>query len=84
MSFGLRGYVGTVAHQGFLRVDVFFISARSGPGQVGIYSLASVFAEQISLLGKAVYGAERAQHRGARRARARPSSPRASSGCSSR
>ena len=57
VSFGLRGYVGTVAHQGFLRVDVFFISARSGPTQVGIYSLASVFAEQISLLGKAVYGA---------------------------
>ncbi|MBN1528514.1 MAG: oligosaccharide flippase family protein [Thermoleophilaceae bacterium] len=57
VSFGIRGYVGTVAHQGFLRVDVFFISARSGPGLVGIYSLASVFAEQISLLGKAVYGA---------------------------
>ncbi len=57
VSFGTRGYVGTVAHQGFLRVDVFFISARFGPGLVGIYSLASVFAEQISLLGKAVYGA---------------------------
>jgi O-antigen/teichoic acid export membrane protein len=57
MGFGLRGHVGTLAQHGVLRVDVLFVSARLGPRSVGIYSLASVMAERISLLGSAVYAA---------------------------
>jgi O-antigen/teichoic acid export membrane protein len=60
LGFGLRGYVGTMAHHGFLRVDVLFLSARYGPRTVGVYSLASLIAERISLLGQAVYGASAA------------------------
>jgi O-antigen/teichoic acid export membrane protein len=59
-GFGLRGYLGTVAHHGFLRIDVFFLNARLGPATVGVYSLASLIAERISLLGQAVYGASAA------------------------
>ena len=56
-SFGTRGWVGTISHHGFLRLDLFFLGARSGPEKVGLYSLSSVFAERIALLGQAVYGA---------------------------
>jgi O-antigen/teichoic acid export membrane protein len=59
-AFGLRGYVGTVAQHGFLRIDVLFLNARYGPLTVGVYSLASIIAERISLLGQAVYGASAA------------------------
>lgn len=57
VSFGARGYIGTLSHHGFLRVDVFILSARLGPATVGIYSLSSIIAERISMLGSAVYGA---------------------------
>jgi O-antigen/teichoic acid export membrane protein len=60
LGFGLRGYVGTVAYHGFLRIDVLFLSARYGPRPVGIYSLSSIIAERIALLGQAVYGASAA------------------------
>jgi O-antigen/teichoic acid export membrane protein len=57
VSFGGRSYVGTISYQGFLRIDVLFLSARYGPATVGIYSLAAVFAERIGLVGHAMYGA---------------------------
>ena len=57
MGFGLKAYVGTLSHHGFLRFDVLFISARLGPGAVGQYSLSSVLAERISLVGSAMYSA---------------------------
>ena len=57
IGFGLRGQVGTVAHYGFLRTDVLFLSARAGPAAVGLYSLASVLAEKISIVGHALYAA---------------------------
>jgi lipopolysaccharide exporter len=57
LGFGLRGQIGTVSHQGFLRLDVLFLSARSGPAVVGWYSLASVVAEKMALVGSAVYSA---------------------------
>jgi O-antigen/teichoic acid export membrane protein len=57
LNFGGRGYVGSLAQQGFLRVDVLFLSAHSGPAIVGIYSLASIFAEKMGLIGHALYGA---------------------------
>lgn len=60
LGFGMRGWIGTLAHQGFLRIDVLILNARLGPATVGIYSLASVAAEKISLLGQAVYGASAA------------------------
>jgi O-antigen/teichoic acid export membrane protein len=60
LSFGTRGWIGNLAHQGFLRVDVLFLSARYGPATVGVYSLASVAAEKVSLLGQAAYGASAA------------------------
>jgi O-antigen/teichoic acid export membrane protein len=55
VSFSLRGHVGTLAHQGFLRLDVLFVSARLGPTSVGLYSQASVLAERMSTLGHALY-----------------------------
>lgn len=56
-SFALRTYVGTLAHHGFLRIDILFVSAQLGPAAVGNYSLASVLAERISLVGGALYNA---------------------------
>jgi O-antigen/teichoic acid export membrane protein len=54
-SYSLRVYVGTLAAQGFLRVDFFFVSAYMGPRAVGIYSQASGMAERMTTLGQAVY-----------------------------
>jgi O-antigen/teichoic acid export membrane protein len=59
--FSLRGHVGTLAHQGFLRIDVLFVSAQLGPHSVGIYSQAAVLAERISTLGHAVYSSSAAR-----------------------
>lgn len=61
IGFGTRGQVGTISHQGFLRLDVLFLSARSGPAVVGWYSLASVIAEKLALVGSAVYSASALQ-----------------------
>jgi O-antigen/teichoic acid export membrane protein len=55
LGFSLRGYVGTIAHQGFLRIDALFVSARLGPTSVGLYAQASGLAERMSTLGHAVY-----------------------------
>jgi O-antigen/teichoic acid export membrane protein len=55
MSFALRGHVGTLAAQGFLRIDILFVSARLGPAAVGIYAQASVLAEQMQTVGHSVY-----------------------------
>jgi O-antigen/teichoic acid export membrane protein len=54
-SFSLRGYVGNLAHQGFLRLDVLFVSARLGPRAVGLYSQASGLAERMTTIGHALY-----------------------------
>jgi O-antigen/teichoic acid export membrane protein len=61
IAFGARGYIGTLSHHGFLRIDLFMLSARLGPATVGIYSLSSIIAERISMLGSAVYGASAAK-----------------------
>lgn len=60
-SFSLRGHVGTLAHQGFLRLDVLFVSARLGPRAVGLYSQASVLAERMTTLGHAMYSSSAAR-----------------------
>ncbi len=65
LGFGLRAHLGTLSHHGFLRADVLFLSARLGPTAVGEYSLASLLAERVSLLGSAVYAAG-ASHVGTR------------------
>jgi O-antigen/teichoic acid export membrane protein len=54
-SYSLRVYVGSLAAQGFLRIDFFFVSAYMGPRAVGIYSQASVMAERMTTFGQAVY-----------------------------
>ena len=64
LGFGLRAHVGTISHHGFLRIDVLFLSARRGPTDVGQYSLASLLAERIALIGSALYAAG-ASHVGA-------------------
>ena len=61
LSFSLRGHLGTLAHQGFLRVDVLFVSAYLGPASVGLYAQASVLAERMSTLGHAVYSSSAAR-----------------------
>lgn len=65
IGFGLRSHIGTLSHHGFLRADVLFVSAHLGPTYVGEYSLASLLAERISLLGSAAYAAG-ASHVGSR------------------
>ena len=60
-SFSLRGHVGTLAHQGFLRIDVLFVSAKLGDSAVGLYAQASVLAERMSTLGHAVYSSSAAR-----------------------
>jgi O-antigen/teichoic acid export membrane protein len=70
LGFGLRAHLGTMSHHGFLRIDVLFISARLGPADVGQYSLASVLAERISLVGSALYGASASRVGGGDRAAA--------------
>lgn len=57
LGFGARGQLGTVAHLGFLRLDVIVLGALSGAAAVGQYSLAASLAERMSTLGTAVYGA---------------------------
>jgi O-antigen/teichoic acid export membrane protein len=57
LAFGARGQLGTVAHLGFLRLDVIVLGAQSGTAAVGQYSLASTLAERVSTLGAAAYGA---------------------------
>jgi len=54
-SYSLRVYVGSLAAQGFLRIDFFFVSAYMGPRAVGLYSQASVMAERMTTFGQAVY-----------------------------
>jgi O-antigen/teichoic acid export membrane protein len=54
-SFSIRGHVGTLAAQGFLRTDFLFVSAYLGPTAVGLYSQASVLAERMTTLGHSMY-----------------------------
>lgn len=57
VGFGVRAHLGTASHQGLLRVDVLFISARLGAAPAGVYSIASVLAERLWLVGSALYTA---------------------------
>jgi O-antigen/teichoic acid export membrane protein len=56
-SFSVRGYLGSLAAQGFLRIDFFFVSTYRGPRAVGIYAQASGMAERMTTFGQAVYAA---------------------------
>ncbi len=53
--FSVRGHIGTLAAQGFLRTDFLFVSAYLGPTAVGLYAQASVLAERITTLGHSLY-----------------------------
>ncbi len=67
LSFGLKAQVGTLAHYGFLRLDVLFISGFLGTAAVGYYSLASQLAERLTLATGALYNASAAQIGGSAR-----------------
>ena len=67
LGFGLKAQVGTLAHYGFLRLDVLFISGFLGTASVGYYSLASQLAERLTLATSALYNASAAQIGGSAR-----------------
>jgi len=67
LGFGLKAQVGTLAHYGFLRLDVLFISGFLGTVSVGYYSLASQLAERLTLATSALYNASAAQIGGSAR-----------------
>jgi len=53
-SYGLRGQLGGVMSQLNLRLDFVLLSAFMGPAVLGVYAVASKFAELIRLLGMAL------------------------------
>jgi len=52
-SFGLRGQVGGVMSLLNLRLDFILLSVLAGPAVVGVYAIASKFAELTRILGMA-------------------------------
>ena len=53
-SYGLRAQVGGVISQLNLRLDFVLISVIAGPAVLGVYAIASKFAELIRILGMAL------------------------------
>jgi O-antigen/teichoic acid export membrane protein len=53
-AYGLRGQVGGVMAQLNLRLDFVLLSALAGPAVLGVYAVASKFAELIRILGMAL------------------------------
>jgi O-antigen/teichoic acid export membrane protein len=52
--YGLRGQVGGIMSQLNLRLDFILLSAFTGPAVLGIYAVASKFAELIRIFGMAL------------------------------
>ena len=57
VSFGLRGYVGSVSTMLWMRVPVFLLNVFHGPVSVGIFSVAQQLAEKVLLPMQAVQDA---------------------------
>jgi O-antigen/teichoic acid export membrane protein len=57
ISFGLRGYVGSVSTMLWMRIPVFLLNAFHGPVSVGIFSVAQQLAEKVLLPMQAVQDA---------------------------
>jgi O-antigen/teichoic acid export membrane protein len=55
LGFGLRSHGAQVAHQLFLRFDVFTINVLIGSAGVGVYSLSTSLAEKLWLPLNAIY-----------------------------
>src|SRR5207249_5241651 len=55
LSFGLRSHGANIAHQLFLRFDMFAVNALAGTISVGFYSLATALAEKLWLLLNAIH-----------------------------
>jgi O-antigen/teichoic acid export membrane protein len=53
-SYGLRGQVGGVMSLLNLRLDFILLSVLAGPAVLGVYAVASKFAELIRILGMAL------------------------------
>jgi O-antigen/teichoic acid export membrane protein len=53
-AYGLRGQVGGVMSLLNLRLDFILLSALTGPAVLGVYAVASKFAELIRILGMAL------------------------------
>ena len=53
-GYGLRGQVGGVMSLLNLRLDFILLSALTGPAVLGVYAVASKFAELIRILGMAL------------------------------
>jgi O-antigen/teichoic acid export membrane protein len=54
VGFGLRGQVGGILSLLNLRLDVVILGALTGPAQVGVYVVASKYAELLRLPGLAL------------------------------
>jgi O-antigen/teichoic acid export membrane protein len=57
LSFGLRGYLGSLSTMLWMRTPVFLLNAFHGPVSVGIFSVAQQLAEKILLPMQAVQDA---------------------------
>ncbi len=53
-AYGMRGQVGGVMSQLNLRLDFIILSVLTGPAVLGVYAVASKFAELIRILGMAL------------------------------
>jgi O-antigen/teichoic acid export membrane protein len=53
-GYGMRGQIGSLIDLLNLRLDVAFLGAMAGPAALGVYTVASKFAELVQLPGLAV------------------------------
>jgi O-antigen/teichoic acid export membrane protein len=49
LSFGLRGYLGSLSYLLWTRAPVFILNVTHGPGAVGIFSIAQQLTEKMRL-----------------------------------
>ena len=52
IGFGLQAYVGNVLTYLYLRFDLILVNLFRGPGEAGLYSVAVVVAEQVSIVSQ--------------------------------
>ncbi|MFL5926535.1 MAG: polysaccharide biosynthesis C-terminal domain-containing protein [Gaiellaceae bacterium] len=53
-AYGMRGQVGGIMSQLNLRLDFIILSVMAGPAVLGVYAVASKFAELIRVIGMAL------------------------------
>jgi O-antigen/teichoic acid export membrane protein len=57
VGFGIRGHGANIAHQLFLRFDVYTVNAMLNTRAVGLYTLATSLVEKLGVPVNAVYAA---------------------------